>query len=135
MDSTLLRTFAAWSFHPCCGHAYPFRRKTRDDLVLLSRRLSTNLILYLTRVMGQESGHAALQVSLFEGTCYLTPLLGAWLADSRWGRYKTIMVFSIIYFLVRVVAWLGGPVVQEQDEERATDHLLVQRRVKRPSGV
>ncbi|RMZ54186.1 hypothetical protein APUTEX25_005342, partial [Auxenochlorella protothecoides] len=61
--------------------------------------LSTNLILYLTRVMGEESGHAALQVSLFSGTCYLTPLLGAWLADSMWGRYKTIMVFSLIYFL------------------------------------
>lgn len=51
--------------------------------------------------MGEESGHAALQVSLFSGTCYLTPLLGAWLADSMWGRYKTIMVFSLIYFLVR----------------------------------
>jgi hypothetical protein len=35
------------------------------------------------------------------GTCYLTPLLGAWLADSRWGRYKTILVFSSIYVLVR----------------------------------
>lgn len=40
-------------------------------------------------------------VQLFEGTCYLTPLLGAWLADSRWGRYRTIMVFSFIYMLVR----------------------------------
>ena len=89
----------------------------------MSRRLSTNLILYLTRVMGQESGHAALQVSLFEGTCYLTPLLGAWLADSRWGRYKTIMVFSIIYFLVCVVVWVDG-LVQEQSEERALGHSV-----------
>lgn len=40
-------------------------------------------------------------VQLFEGTCYLTPLLGAWLADSRWGRYKTIMVFSFVYMVVR----------------------------------
>ena len=32
-----------------------------------------------------------LQLNLFEGTCYLTPLLGAWLADSMWGRYKTII--------------------------------------------
>lgn len=82
--------------------------------LLTARRLSTNLILYLTRVMGEESGHAALQVSLFSGTCYLTPLLGAWLADSMWGRYKTIMVFSLIYFLVRwgarrSKAWACGP--------------------------
>ena len=41
-----------------------------------------------------------MQVNLFEGTCYLTPLLGAWLADARWGRYKTILVFSAIYFVV-----------------------------------
>jgi hypothetical protein len=47
-----------------------------------------------------------LQLNLFEGTCYLTPLLGAWLADSMWGRYKTIIVFSCIYFLVG--GWLRG---------------------------
>lgn len=72
--------------------------------------LSTNLVIYLTRVMGEESGFAAIQVNLFEGTCYLTPLLGAWLADSLWGRYKTIMVFSFIYFLGMVLlaltAWI-----------------------------
>ena len=34
---------------------------------------------------------------VFEGTCYVTPLLGAYLADSHWGRYKTILVFSTIY--------------------------------------
>lgn len=31
----------------------------------------------------------------------MTPLLGAVLADSKWGRYRTILVFSSIYFLVR----------------------------------
>lgn len=31
------------------------------------------------------------------GTCYLTPLIGAYYADSKWGRYKAIMVFSWIY--------------------------------------
>ena len=63
-------------------------------------RLSTNLVIYLTRIMGSRPAAAAMQVNLFEGTCYLTPLLGAWLADARWGRYKTILVFSAIYFLV-----------------------------------
>ena len=36
------------------------------------------------------------------GTCYITPLLGAYLADSYWGRFKTILVFSIIYLVVRL---------------------------------
>ena len=61
--------------------------------------LSTNLVIYLTRVMGYDSGFAAVQVSLFEGSCYLSPLLGAWLADSIWGRYRTILVFSLIYLV------------------------------------
>lgn len=60
--------------------------------------LSTNLVMYLTRVMGEDNGQAALQVNLFSGTCYLTPLLGAWIADSFLGRYRTIMAFSAIYF-------------------------------------
>jgi dipeptide/tripeptide permease len=59
---------------------------------------------------------------VFEGTCYITPLLGAYLADSHWGRYKTILVFSTIYFcgcvlltatsglpgLTPGVVWRGG---------------------------
>jgi hypothetical protein len=40
---------------------------------------------------------------LLQGTCYTTPLLGALLADSRWGRYKTILIFSMIYLLVRAL--------------------------------
>ncbi len=50
--------------------------------------------------MGEQPAFAAIMVQLFEGTCYMTPLLGAWLADSHWGRYKTILVFSAIYMLV-----------------------------------
>ena len=53
--------------------------------------------------MGCRPAFAATQVNLFEGTCYLTPVLGAWLADAHWGRYKTILVFSGIYFVVRTL--------------------------------
>ena len=58
--------------------------------------------------MGEDSGFAAVQLNLFEGTCYLTPLLGAWLADSHWGRYYTILVFSIIYFFGMVLLTLSA---------------------------
>lgn len=40
-------------------------------------------------------------MSCRSGTCYIFPLLGAFLADSYWGRYATIIIFSIIYILVR----------------------------------
>lgn len=48
---------------------------------------------------------------VFEGTCYVTPLLGAYLADSFWGRYRTILVFSSIYLLgcVLLTATSGLP--------------------------
>ena len=41
-----------------------------------------------------------LQVTNWSGTCYIFPLLGAFIADSYLGRYKTIIVFSIIYIIV-----------------------------------
>lgn len=48
-----------------------------------------------------DHGRSGLTICVLPGTCYITPILGAWLADSHWGRYKTILVFSIIYLLVR----------------------------------
>ena len=99
--------------------------------------LVTNLIIYLSTVMGQTPASAAVSVNLFQGTCYLTPLLGAYvffflavrshaltlslalvrsfaryLADAAWGRYKTILVFSWIYFagLFLLAASAAAPV-------------------------
>lgn len=46
---------------------------------------------------------------LFSGTCYLTPLLGAYLADAHWGRYKTILYFSALYCVVRTPSPLPSP--------------------------
>ena len=54
----------------------------------------------MTRVMHYSPAFASAQLTMFEGTAYLTPILGAWLADAAWGRYKTILVFSIIYMVV-----------------------------------
>ena len=64
-------------------------------------RLMSNMVIYMTRIMHYDPAFASVQLMLFEGTCYLTPILGAWLADSRWGRFYCILVFSIIYFVVR----------------------------------
>jgi peptide/histidine transporter 3/4 len=32
---------------------------------------------------------------------YITPLLGAYLADALLGRFWTILIFSLVYFVVR----------------------------------
>jgi POT family proton-dependent oligopeptide transporter len=37
--------------------------------------------------------------TFFQFWCYVTPILGAIIADQYWGKYKTILVFSVIYFI------------------------------------
>ncbi|KAL9245952.1 hypothetical protein vseg_019545 [Gypsophila vaccaria] len=59
--------------------------------------VDSNLVTYLTRQMHQGNASAARIASTWSGTCYLTPLLGAFIADSYWGRFRTISVFSIIH--------------------------------------
>ncbi|XP_004506790.1 protein NRT1/ PTR FAMILY 8.1 [Cicer arietinum] len=61
--------------------------------------MSTNLVNYLQDHYGQGNATAANTVTTWSGTCYLTPLLGAFLADSYFGRYWTIAGFSCIYVL------------------------------------
>ncbi|KAH7656141.1 Proton-dependent oligopeptide transporter family protein [Dioscorea alata] len=61
--------------------------------------ISTNLVTYLTKKLHQGNVAAARNVTTWQGTCYLTPLIGAVLADAYWGRYWTIAVFSTIYFV------------------------------------
>ncbi|CAI9103392.1 OLC1v1001859C2 [Oldenlandia corymbosa var. corymbosa] len=77
------------------------------NLLLLNQGLVTlaffgvgvNLVLYLTRVMGQNNADAANNVSKWTGTVYVFSLLGAFLSDSYWGRYKTCAVFQAIFVL------------------------------------
>lgn len=84
----------AWYRDPTSGAGNEFCER------LAFYGLATNLVIYLQTVMGADPASAATNLMVFEGTCYLTPLLGAWLADSLWGRYKTILVFSVIYMIV-----------------------------------
>ncbi|KAG5236747.1 Peptide transporter PTR2-B family protein [Salix suchowensis] len=61
--------------------------------------IATNLVTYLTIKLHEGNVSAARNVTTWSGTCYLTPLIGAVLADAYWGRYWTIAVFSSIYFI------------------------------------
>lgn len=80
---------------------------TAGVLLLVNQGLATlaffgvgvNLVLFLTRVMGQDNASAANNVSKWTGTVYLFSLLGAFLSDSYWGRYKTCAVFQLIFLI------------------------------------
>ncbi|GFY92069.1 nitrate transporter 1.5 [Actinidia rufa] len=76
-------------------------------LILVNQGLATlaffgvgvNLVLFLTRVIGQDNAEAANSVSKWTGTVYIFSLLGAFLSDSYWGRYKTCAIFQAIFVL------------------------------------
>uniref|UniRef100_A0ACD6ADD3 Uncharacterized protein n=1 Tax=Avena sativa TaxID=4498 RepID=A0ACD6ADD3_AVESA len=54
--------------------------------------ISYNLVTYLTGVLGQSNVAAARNVSTWQATCFLMPLAGAVVADSFWGRYRTMVL-------------------------------------------
>ncbi|KAJ7009335.1 protein NRT1/ PTR FAMILY 7.1-like [Populus alba x Populus x berolinensis] len=59
--------------------------------------VGVNLVLFLTRVLGQSNADAANNVSKWTGTVYLCSLVGAFLSDSYWGRYLTCAIFQLIF--------------------------------------
>ncbi|XP_022852215.1 protein NRT1/ PTR FAMILY 8.1-like isoform X2 [Olea europaea var. sylvestris] len=61
--------------------------------------MSTNLVNYLTLRLGQSNVTASNNVTNWSGTCYITPLIGAFVADSYLGRYRTIASFVFIYVI------------------------------------
>ncbi|EPS69660.1 hypothetical protein M569_05105, partial [Genlisea aurea] len=61
--------------------------------------MGTNLVNFLKTRLGMGNVAASNSVTNWSGTCYFTPLIGAFLADSYLGRYWTIFNFCIIYIL------------------------------------
>ncbi|KAL6906259.1 hypothetical protein ACP4OV_003860 [Aristida adscensionis] len=69
--------------------------------------VGTNLVSYLTKVQEQSNVAAASNIASWQGTCYLTPLLGAFLADSYWGRHRTIVISLSTFTLGMVLLTLS----------------------------
>lgn len=51
---------------------------------------------------------ADVQYSAWSGACYVTPLLGGYIADAYIGRYKAILVFCSIYLVGLVLVVIGS---------------------------
>lgn len=61
--------------------------------------ISANLILYLTKKLHQGTVTSANNVTNWVGTVWMTPILGAYIADAHLGRYWTFVIASAIYLL------------------------------------
>ncbi|XP_019186891.1 PREDICTED: protein NRT1/ PTR FAMILY 8.4-like [Ipomoea nil] len=79
--------------------ACPFILSTECCERLAYYGIAINLVSYLTKYLHEGNASAATNITTWAGTCYLTPLIGAFLADAYWGRYWTIAAFSTIYFI------------------------------------
>lgn len=55
---------------------------------------------YLEGRLNQGNAKAANNATNWSGTCYITPLIGAFIADAYLGRYWTIAIFVFIYVSV-----------------------------------
>ncbi|XP_076941038.1 protein NRT1/ PTR FAMILY 7.3-like isoform X2 [Bidens hawaiensis] len=98
-------------------------------LILVNQGLATlaffgvgvNLVLFLTRVMGQDNAEAANSVSKWTGTVYIFSLLGAFLSDSYWGRYKTCAIFQAIFVVGLISLSLSSYICLVKPEGCGTD--------------
>lgn len=72
--------------------------------------IAVNMVSYLVTQMHQSLPDAATHVSDWVGASYFLTLLGAFLADSFLGRFKTIVVFSCVYALGMVLLTLSATV-------------------------
>ncbi|KAL9316605.1 hypothetical protein ACSQ67_017606 [Phaseolus vulgaris] len=72
--------------------------------------MSTNLVSYFKTQLNQHGATASKNVANWGGTCYITPLIGAFVADAYLGRYLTILYFSVVYVIGMTLLTLSASV-------------------------
>ncbi|XP_068920258.1 solute carrier family 15 member 1 [Petaurus breviceps papuanus] len=66
------------------------------------------LVLYFQRFLGWTDTMSTSIYHTFVALCYLTPILGALIADSWLGKFKTIISLSIVYTLGQVITAISS---------------------------
>lgn len=66
------------------------------------------VLVLLLQDLGYSKATSVSLNSFWISLCYISPLFGAILSDSRWGRFHTILRFSLLYVAGMVLLALGG---------------------------
>ncbi|KQJ97031.1 protein NRT1/ PTR FAMILY 5.2 [Brachypodium distachyon] len=69
--------------------------------------ISSNLVMYLTNRLHEGTVQASNNVTNWSGTVFLTPLVGAVVADAYLGRYWTFVAGSVIYLMGMILLTLS----------------------------
>jgi hypothetical protein len=96
--------------HDCGQEASPERlhhhaRVLHNPTTLV---LNIGLVLYLTRALEYDEATAIALFAYMTCLAYLSPIVGALLADGRLGRYTTILWFGCIYAIGLVILTVGA---------------------------
>lgn len=62
--------------------------------------IASNLVVYLTTKFHEGTVTSSNNVTNWVGTVWMTPVLGAYIADAYLGRYWTFVIASGIYLVV-----------------------------------
>ncbi|KAM0874644.1 hypothetical protein ACQ4PT_037327 [Festuca glaucescens] len=90
--------------------------------------IATNLVTYLTTVLHKSKVTAAQNVSAWVGACFLTPLIGAFVADTYLGRYWTMVVSLPVSTIGMIVLTVSASVPKSYyrpDVHRAVVYLAL----------
>ncbi|CAG2113595.1 unnamed protein product, partial [Medioppia subpectinata] len=63
----------------------------------------TILVLYFTQIIRYSDNEATEYYHLYSSLCYFTPIIGAIIADTFLGKYRTIFYLSILYAIGNIV--------------------------------
>ncbi|NXM78724.1 S15A1 protein, partial [Serilophus lunatus] len=84
------------------------------------------LVLYFTYFLRWDDNLATAIYHTFVALCYLTPILGAILADSWLGKFKTIVSLSIIYTIGQAVLSVGSiSDLTDHNQDGSPDNISV----------
>lgn len=76
--------------------------------------IAANLFFFMTNQMDLDADVGNIFLLAFVGTCYVSPLLGGYLADSFLGRFQTIVLFDVAY-VVGMALLAGGTFMGPKD--------------------